>query len=113
MMFSEVATVVNSRPIGIITGSDPTCPDTISPNHLILGRSNCEVATGPFNSTRNVNKRFEFLQKLVNVWWERWHESVLPSLVRSYKWLQRHRNVKMGDICLIKYKHDVRAAYRF
>ena len=63
-----VASIVNSRPIGIISGTDPTCSDPITSNHLILGRNISEEAIGPFNYTRSVNKRFEFLQKLVHSW---------------------------------------------
>ena len=112
MIFFEVANIVNSRPIGIISGSDPSCLDPITPNHLLLGRSTTDVAIGPFNESRNVNKRYEFLQQLVNSWWDRWYQTVLPSLVPCYKWLQRHRNVKVGDVCLIRYKNDVRSTYR-
>ena len=112
LTFCEIANIVNSRPIGIISGSDPTCPDPITPNHLLLGRSTTEVATGPFDETRDVNKRYKFLQQLVDSWWNRWYESVLPSLVPCYKWLQRHRNVQVGDICLIRYKSDLRSTYR-
>ena len=50
--------------------------------------------------------------RLVADWWSKWYESVLPSLVPSYKWMQRHRNVKVGDICLIQYKKDVKSTYR-
>ena len=112
MVFFEVASIINSRPVGVISGSDPTCPDPITPNHLILGRSTSDVATGPFDNTRNVNKRYEFQMRLVADWWSKWYESVLPSLVPSYKWMQRHRNVKIGDICLIQYKKDVKSTYR-
>ena len=48
MVFFEVPNIVNSRPIGIVSGSDPTCPDPITPNHLLLGRSTTEVAVGPY-----------------------------------------------------------------
>ena len=50
--------------------------------------------------------------KLVADWWNNWYERVLPSLVPSYKWLQRHRNVCKGDIALIQYKKDLKAMYR-
>ena len=30
----------------------------------------------------------------------------------SYKWIQRHRNVAKGDVCLIRYNKDKRATYR-
>ena len=64
------------------------------------------------HSEKNVNKRFRFLQSLVDDWWKRWYENVLPSLVPSYKWYQRHRNVQVGDVCLIKYKSAVKAHYK-
>ena len=112
IVFFEVASIVNSRPIGIISGSGPTWPDQITSHHLILGGNNSEEAIGPFDYTRNVNTRFEFLQKLVHSWWEKWCECVLPSLVPSYKWLIHHFNVKVGDICLIKYRRDFRGVNR-
>ena len=91
----EVADVINSRPIGIVTGSDPMQPAAITLNHLILGRATSEAVQGSLHNTKDVNKRFQFLQSLVDDWWKRWYESVLPSLVPSYKWYQRHRNVKV------------------
>ena len=111
-VFFEVADVINSRPVGIVTGSDPMQPAPITPNHLILGRATSEAVQGSLYSTKDVNKRFRFLQSLVDDWWKRWYESVLPSLVPSYKWYQRHRNVKVGDVCLIKYKNPLKAQYK-
>ena len=111
-VFFEVADVINSRPIGIVIGSDPMQPAPITPNHLILGRATSEAVQGSLHNTKDVNKRFQFLQSLVDDWWKRWYESVLPSLVPSYKWYQRHRNVKVGDVCLIQYKSAVKATYK-
>ena len=112
MVFFEVATLVNSRPIGVVTGSDATQPAPITPNHLILGRATNEVVDGALDTSLNVNKRLQFLQTLVGEWWKKWYESVLPTLVPSYKWLQRHRNVRVGDICLTKYKNELKGNYR-
>ena len=39
-------------------------------------------------------------------------ENVFTNLVPSYKWLQHHRSVKVGDVCLIRYKNEVRSNYR-
>lgn len=68
----------------------------------------------PFEPETKVTiaRRFTFVQSLVDDWWQRWYESVLPSLVPSYKWQQRHRNVRVNDICLIRYKSKVRSSYR-
>ena len=111
-VFFEVADIVNSRPIGIVTGSDPLQPAPITPNHLLLGRATSEAVQGPFINTTNVNKRLRFLQNMVEDWWKRWYEGVLPSLVTSYKWHRRHRNVQEGDVCLIKYKNELKGTYK-
>ena len=112
LMFFEIASVINSRPIGTAPGSDPECPTALTPNDLLLGRSTNEVPNGPFETSPTVARRFRFVQGLIDDWWQRWYESVLPSLVPSYKWQQRHRNVKVNDICLIRYKSKVRSSYR-
>ena len=112
MVLYEVATLINSRPIGILTGSDPTQPEPITPNHLILGRATTEPVKGSLDMDTKVNKRLQFLNALVADWWKRWYETVLPTLVPSYKWLQRHRNVRVGDVCLIRYKNEIKGNYR-
>ena len=112
--FFEIANIINSRPIGIVSGSDPEFPSPITPNDIILGRASSDVPQGPFDEkgSKNVATRFKFIQNLVGQWWTRWYQTVFPSLVPSYKWLQRHRNVKVGDVCLIRYRNEVRATYR-
>ena len=107
----EVANKINLRPIGVISGSDPEVPTALTPNNLLLGRSTNEVPQGPFTSDARLARRYLFVQSLVDDWWRRWFDSVLPSLVPSYKWRQKFRNVKVGDVCLIRYK-DVRSTYR-
>ena len=112
LMFFEIANVINSRPIGIVPGADPECPTALTPNDLLLGRSSNEVPNGPFEANPTIARRFQFVQALIDDWWQRWYESVLPSLVPCYKWRQKHRNVQLNDICLIRYKSKVRSSYR-
>ena len=107
----EIANIINSRPIGIVSGSDPQEPNPITPNDLLLGRSTNEVPQGPFNTDAKLSRRYLFVQSLVDDWWLRWYDTVLPSLVPDYKWRQKFRNVKVGDVCLIRYK-DIRSTYR-
>ena len=111
LAFYEIANIINSRPIGILTGSDPDDPKPITPNDILLGRSTNQVPQGPFDTKQTITKRFLFIQSIVDNWWSKWYDCVLPSLVPNYKWRQKHRNVKVGDICLIKYK-GMRASYK-
>ena len=107
----EVANILNCRPLGITSDSDPEDPTPITPNGLLYGKCDNEVPQGPFNSDLSIKFRFEYVQSIVDDWWTRWYARVLPSLVPSYKWMQKHRNVKVGDICLIRYK-GIRSTYR-
>ena len=107
----EIANILNSRPLGITDDSDPEDPTPITPNGLLYGKCDNEVPQGPFNSNSSLTLRFEYIQTIVDDWWNRWYTRVLPSLVPSYKWRQKHRNVKVGDVCLIRYK-GIRASYR-
>ena len=111
-VFYEIANIINSRPLGITSGSDPSNPTPITPNGLLMGDDSNDVPQGPFDTKASITKRFRFLQELVGAWWEQWYKVVLPSLVPSYKWMQRHRSVCVGDVCLIRYKNDTRATYR-
>ena len=55
-VFYEVANIINSRPIGIISGSDPEQPSPVTPNHLILGRATVDAPQGPFEFGASKNK---------------------------------------------------------
>ena len=112
LAFFEIANILNSRPLGIVPGSDSDDPTPITPNDLLLGRSSNDVPQGPFNHNVSKAKRFIYVQNVVDEWWNKWYNLVLPSLVPSYKWQQRHRNVQLGDICLIRYKKSIRATFR-
>ena len=112
MMLFEIANLLNSRPISVITGSDPDEPEPLTPNHLLLGRATGEVPQGPFDGSKSTTKRYQFIQQLITEWWDKWYSNVLPNLVPCYKWLQRHRSVQIGDVCLIKYGKEKRGKYR-
>ena len=100
------------QPIGILSGSDPTEPTAMTPNHLIIGRITSGVVLGSgLHNEQNSNKRLAFLQSIVEDWWKVWYQRVLPSLVPNYKWLQRHWNVPLGDLCLIRYKGELKGTY--
>ena len=94
----EIANIINSRPIGVLSMSAPEYPIPQTPNDLLLGRSFNAASPGPFNTKVTTTKRFLFIQAIVDNWWQRWYDAVLPSLVRSYKWQQKHRNVIVGDV---------------
>ena len=60
----EIANIINNRPLGIISGSDPSNPTT--PNGLLTGDNANDVPQGPFDTNTPITKRFRFLQQLVD-----------------------------------------------
>ena len=66
----EVANLVNERPIG----RHPTSPEDgtyLSPNDLLLGRSSSRIPSGPFKEHLTLRQRFEFVQSIINRFFEK------------------------------------------
>ena len=99
----EAANLVNERPIGV----KPGCQNDnsyLSPNDLILGRATKSVPHGPFDCSRNLARRFHFIQELVDVFWKKWTLFYFPSLIVQQKWHHEKRNLEVGDIVIISDK---------
>ena len=97
----EAAQIVNQGPIGI----HPTCPEEclyLCPNDLVLGRSTSHVSQGPFLERVSNKHRLDFIQAVVERFWQRWSRDVFPFLVIRHKWHVERRNVAKGDVVLIQ-----------
>jgi hypothetical protein len=95
-VFSEVECLVNSRPLGY-PSNDANDIQPLTPNHFILGRATAEVPQGPFREVKNCRKRFEYVQALVQQFWNWYHREYLQSLMRRAKWKTKKRQFKIQD----------------
>jgi len=68
---------------------------------MLLGRASSEVPQGPFKETSNPRHRVEFVQRIVQAFWKRWHRDVFPTLIPTKKWGSENRNVKLDDIVVL------------
>ena len=103
----EVANLINERPIG----KHPAHPDDgtyLSPNELILGRASSRAPAGPFKTSNEIKHRFEFIQSIVNSFWKKWIRDFFPTLLIRNKWHTERRNVKVGDVVLVKDSNIIR-----
>ena len=103
----EVANLVNQRPIGRVP-NDPDDGSYVCPNDILLGRASAEVPQGPFRETRNPRRRVEFVQKIVDSFWQRWTRDVFPSLVPRRKWNAERRNVRVDDVVIVQNPNAIR-----
>ena len=86
------------RPIGLKT-SDHTY---FCPNQLLLGRSTRKLPVAKYDVSLNPKKRFQFIERLTQDYWKRWHVHYFPSLILHQKWHVEVRDLSVGDIVLVQ-----------
>ena len=103
-LFYEASYIVNSRPLSPTNLSDPTSEPPITPNHLLHYKPNTLMAPpGKFvKEDLYGRKRWRRVQYLVEQFWCRWRREYLSSLQARNKWQKPRRNIKTGDIVLLK-----------
>ena len=87
----------------------------VTPNLLLMAKTATSdqdhnlSADEPSRLVKN-QKRME---EVVGAWWNEWYSQVFSSLVPYKKWKDEKPNLKVGDVCLVKYDHKVgKADYR-
>ena len=117
-LFAEVGNLVNERPIGT-PPSKHSGTDYLSPNSLLLGRCSARISSGPFEADKvftddpkNVRDRFLLVQAVTNQFWKAWIKIYFPTLVIRQRWHVDRRNVKVGDVCLLKDSNAYRGEWR-
>jgi hypothetical protein len=102
--FYEAMAIVNGRPLSIESINDPSAPEPLTPNHLITMKSTVALPPpGKFvKEDLYIAKRWRRVQYLTEVFWGRWRKEYLLSLNERQKWNQTRRNVKVGDIVMLK-----------
>ena len=117
-LMCEVANICNERPIGVkpLESEDP---EFLSPNSLYLGRCSDRISAGPFqpngiftNNPEEAKSRFLLVQAITAQYWKRWIEVYFPTLLIRQKWHVEKRNMKVGDICLLKDSNALRGEWK-
>ncbi|XP_068757547.1 uncharacterized protein [Montipora capricornis] len=79
-LMCEVETIINGQPITKVS-DDPNNFEALTPNHLLLLRTEAPFPPGLFNKTDcYVRRRWRQVQYLSNVFWHRWLKEYLPTL---------------------------------
>ncbi|XP_066937027.1 uncharacterized protein [Clytia hemisphaerica] len=95
----EVESTLNSRPITPVS-DDINDYEALTPNHFLLGRS---APNYPIMSEASgLRSKWKQVQKALATFWSRWVKEYLPSLNERSKWTSETRNMKPGDLVVIK-----------
>ena len=103
-LFYEVMNIVNSRPLTTETLSDGSSPSPLTPNHLLTAKTTVVLPPPAEFQEADIysRKRWRRVQYLLNVFWSRWKSEYLQSLQMRSKWNYPTRDVKIGDVVIIK-----------
>ncbi|XP_052431710.1 uncharacterized protein LOC127972320 [Carassius gibelio] len=97
----EVESIVNNRPI-TSTSEDPNDLEPLTPNHLLLLKTQPSLPPGVFNKEdQYARKRWRQIQYLADLFWSRWTHEYLPILQERSKWSKLKRNFETGDVVLV------------
>ena len=96
----EAERILNDRPL-VRNEGDPDDLDPLTPNKLLLLRSNSCLPPGVFVGAERYSSRWRQAQLLANSFWKRWIAEYLPTLQKRQKWLKPRRNLKIKDLVLM------------
>ncbi|XP_071833874.1 uncharacterized protein [Apostichopus japonicus] len=101
-LMAEVAAIINSRPL-LPDSNAPEFPLNLSPNMLLTMKSSQVTAPkGTFNQKDLLRSQWRRVQHLSNMFWNKWRKDYLPLLQTREKWQRPRRDIKVGDVVLVK-----------
>ena len=113
-VLAQVANIVNDRPLFVkeMREDEPIVPITV--NQLLLGKTSTvrcddeDLEVGDFRACS------AYADHLLDTWWSHWKQQGFASLLPypELKHAKRHKNLQVGDVCLIYYDNKVKGTYR-
>ena len=100
-LMCEVEAILNATP-QTKTSEDPRDLKAITPNHLLLLRSNTALPCNIVGTNaRYCHRRWKHVQLLANAFWKRWLREYLLTLQLKQKWYTAKRNLSKDDIVIV------------
>ena len=110
-LLARAANKINQRPLGVRHhGGAEGGVCVITPHMLMSGGRVCQGQEHGRALDRDVSKldfRMRMVEDCFALWWKNWMIQVWESLVPVDKWRTVHRNVRPGDIVLVRYTSKV------
>lgn len=102
-LMAEVVAIVNARPISALP-SDPDDPQPLSPATLLTMKTR-PAGPPPGQFLRPdiyARRRWRRVQFLAEQFWTRWRREYLQSLQPRRKWTETQRDLRVGDVVLMR-----------
>ena len=99
-LFAEAEAILNQRPLT----PNPDSPHdlgALTPNQLMHAGKSFRAPPGVFTKQDMYQKRWRHVQLITNNFWQRWSREYLATLLVRSKWLEKSRNIQVGDLVLM------------
>ncbi|XP_030209647.1 uncharacterized protein LOC115541880 [Gadus morhua] len=100
-LMMEVSAIINARPL-VPVSTDPESPFILSPAMILTQKIGVTPPHGDFTDKDLLSRQWRQVQALADRFWRRWRQEFLPTLQARRKWRDSHRDLKEGDIVLLK-----------
>lgn len=98
----EIEAILNSRPISPMS-NDPNDIAALTPGHFLIGEPLTAQIDAQAQPTKtSLQTRWKLVSHLKHEFWNRWSRDYLNELQYRNKWQERAKNLKEGDIVIIK-----------
>ena len=98
---AETEKILNDRPLTSVS-EDPEDLEPLTPNHILLLRSNAGLPPGVFSAEDcYAVRRWRQAQYLANIFWRRWINEYMLTLQERQKRMTKRRNLAVGDLVLV------------
>lgn len=105
---AEASAIVNARPL-VPVSVDPGAPEVLTPAMLLTQKSKVLSAPpGTFPKQDLFGRQWRRVQYLADVFWKHWKRDYLPTLQPRVKWQKDRREIKTGDLVLLREKDSHR-----
>nr|XP_054596180.1 uncharacterized protein LOC129152216 [Nothobranchius furzeri] len=100
----EVMAIINSRPLTTEHLNDPTSLEPLTPNHILLMKSNIILPPPGLFVSQDLylHKRWRQVKFLANEFWTRWRREYLLNLQQRQIWHGDKKNIKVNDIVILQ-----------
>ena len=106
-LFASAANLTNQHPLAVQNFTEDTIR-SITPNDLLLGRNRHPInPNSNWGNDDDLPLRVQTIKEMEELWWNLWMQQVFPALVPYRRWSHTYRNVRIGDIVLVKYASKV------
>ena len=98
----EVCAIINSRPITPIS-TDPDEPMIISPYMILTGKVDFLPVVSDSLDIKDIHRaQWKHVQVLADIFWRHWRKDYLNILQSRRIWKNKHSNIKVGDVVIIR-----------